>query len=169
MSVSDFDGSLYSGVSQRSAGTVRSQASARSHLRPDLGGRTEQRAVEIDLDDDQLNMEIDIADDVQSQVNAGSKLYIWGTRISVDTVQQAFRQFIMEFRADHVDEDETTVMDENNVRERVNLSEPYYLQRLAEINASEVPILNVNLGHVKQFKESLYKMIVAYPHVKMSF
>lgn len=165
MSVSDFDGSVISGVSQRSA--VRSQASNQSRLRPDLGVRPEQhRTVRVHVDDDQLNMDMDveIADDAQRP--PATKLYIWGTRISVDTVQQAFRQFITEFRADHVDEDETTVLAEDNRRERIDLDEPYYLQRLAEINASEMPILNVNLGQVKQFKESLYKMIVAYPAVR---
>jgi hypothetical protein len=166
MSVSDFEGSLFSGVSQRSAATARSTQSTRNRLRPDLGVRIDQhRTVGIAVDDDQLNMEVDIVD--MPETNVGRKLYIWGTRISVDTVQQTFRQFILEFRAAQVDEDETTVMAEDGQRERVDLSEPYYLQRLAEISASEVPVLNLNLQHVRIFKDPLYKMIVAYPAVSI--
>lgn len=163
MSVSDFEGSLFSEASQRSAATLRSQGSNRNRLRPDLGVRIDHhRTVGVGAEDDQLSMDVDIIDDMQ-QANSGKKLYIWGTRISVDSVQQSFRQFIVEFRPGQIDEDETTVMAEDGHRERVDLAEPYYLQRLAEINASEVPILNVNLNHVRTFKDSLYKMIVAYP------
>jgi hypothetical protein len=60
-------------------------------------------------------------------------------------------------------------MGEGNQRERIDLHEPYYIQRLAEINASEMPILNINLAHIKQFKNSLYKTIVAYPAVSILF
>lgn len=165
MSVSDFDGSLFSEGSQRSANTVRSTQSGRNRLRPDLGVHIGQhRTVGIDIDDDHLNMDVDIAEDLD-QPNVGRKLYIWGTRISVDVVQQTFRQFILEFRTDQVDEDETTVLAEDGQREQVVLTEPYYMQRLAEISASEVPILNVNLQHIRTFRDSLYKMIIAYPAV----
>ena len=42
---------------------------------------------------------------------------------------------------------------------------PFYLEKLKGINASEIPILNLNLGHVRTFNEHLYKIIVAYPDV----
>jgi hypothetical protein len=42
---------------------------------------------------------------------------------------------------------------------------PIYMEKLRGINASEIPILSLNLGHVRQFNERLYKIIVAYPDV----
>ena len=46
---------------------------------------------------------------------------------------------------------------------------PYYMEKLRGINASEIPILNLNLGHVRHFNEHLYKIIVAYPDVRRLF
>jgi hypothetical protein len=138
-----------------------------SVLRPDIGVRADHhRFVSVEGEDDLLTM-MDVDGDAEQQ-NTGRNMYIWGTRISVDIVQQTFRQFILEFRAEQVDEDETTVVADDGHRERVDLNEPYYLQRLAEINASEVPILNINLQHIRAFKDSLYKMIVAYPAVGLT-
>jgi len=42
---------------------------------------------------------------------------------------------------------------------------PYYMEKLKGIFASEIPILNLNLAHVRQFNEHLYKIIISYPDV----
>lgn len=146
-------------VSAFSANSVATNQSSRSHrVRADLMASSgdHRRMIRIDGNDDQLAMELD-------DVAVGQKMYIWGTRISVDIVQKQFNEFVRTFKASEVDEDETTAVGEDGKRTIMDLDEPYYLQRLTEINASEVPILNLNLGHVRLMKESLYKMIVCYP------
>lgn len=52
-----------------------------------------------------------------------------------------------------------------NQRMEVNLDNAYYMERLMEIEMSENVHLNLNLQHVANFNENLYKMIVAYPAV----
>lgn len=42
---------------------------------------------------------------------------------------------------------------------------PFYMEKLRGIYASEVPILDVNLEHMNQFNDRLYKIVVAYPDV----
>ncbi|CAD5211429.1 unnamed protein product [Bursaphelenchus xylophilus] len=157
---SEFGGSMVSAFSHVSSGTNRSQGRQGPRVRADLSGlaNPHHRTIQVNEADDQLNMELD-----EEQVPAGQKMYIWGTRIAVDVVQAQFREFINNFKAGQVDEDETTAVGEDGKRTEMNLDEPYYLQRLAEINISEIPILNLNLGHVKLYKESLYRMVIAYP------
>ncbi|KAI6232940.1 DNA replication licensing factor MCM4 [Aphelenchoides fujianensis] len=159
---SDFGGSMVSGLSQRSGATAaNSQRTYKGRMRADIGVRTDHhRLMGVNAEDDQLNMEVEGA---EMDVQAGKKLYIWGTRISVDTVQQKFREFVLNFRPEQVDEDETTLLTEDGHREELNLQEPYYMQRLKEIHASEIPVLNLNLGHVRAFQNTLYRLIVNYP------
>ncbi|CAD5207331.1 unnamed protein product [Bursaphelenchus okinawaensis] len=156
---SEFGGSMVSAFSHASQNTNRSQGRNGQRVRADLAGlaNSNHRTIRVDQVDDVLNMEVD-----ENQA-PGQKMYIWGTRIAVDVVQAQFKEFINSFTAAQVDEDETTAIGEDGKRTEMNLNEPYYIQRLAEISISEVPVLNLNLGHVKQFKESLYKMIVSYP------
>lgn len=42
---------------------------------------------------------------------------------------------------------------------------PFYMEKLKGICASEIPILNLNLAHVRHFNEHLYKIIISYPDV----
>jgi hypothetical protein len=55
-------------------------------------------------------------------------------------------------------------MEDGRVAE-VDPNMPFYMEKLRGINASEIPILNLSLAHVKKFNEHLYKIIVAYPDV----
>uniref|UniRef100_A0A1I7WXX8 MCM_N domain-containing protein n=1 Tax=Heterorhabditis bacteriophora TaxID=37862 RepID=A0A1I7WXX8_HETBA len=48
-------------------------------------------------------------------------------------------------------------------RQAVDLSIPYYIERLYEIDQTDIPFLNLNLSHVKAYSEALYRKIVAYP------
>lgn len=48
----------------------------------------------------------------------------------------------------------------------VDQSLPFYMEKLRSIYASELPILDMNLAHVRQFNDRLYKIIVAYPDVR---
>ncbi|KAI6208129.1 DNA replication licensing factor MCM4 [Aphelenchoides besseyi] len=159
---SDFGGSIVSGLSQRSGATTQSHlATKKGHSRADTGTRIgHHRFMSINSESDPLSMDVTEAEDNE---RPAKKLYIWGTRITVDMVQQTFREFILNFRPEIVDEDETTVVTEDGQRVELNLNEPYYVQRLQEINRSEIPILNLNLKHIREFKETLYKLIVAYP------
>jgi hypothetical protein len=98
-------------------------------------------------------------DDMKMEVDIEMQVAIF------DTIQQTFRQFIMKFRVEQMEEDEPTFMAEDEQFECIGLVGAYYLQLLAKIDSSEVPVLNVNLQHVRTFEDSLYKIIVAYPAV----
>lgn len=94
-----------------------------------------------------------------------SKLYIWGTRVVVEDVQNIFRKFIQEFKTQEVDEDENAILTEEGVLMEIDLNSPLYMEKLRGICDSEEAILNLNLLHVKQFNDELYKLIIAYPSV----
>jgi hypothetical protein len=49
--------------------------------------------------------------------------------------------------------------------EAVDATLPFYMEKLKGICASEIPILNLNLAHVRRFNEHLYKIIISYPDV----
>jgi len=151
--------------SEMFASSVGSTSHRTAHrLRPDVGTLpAHHRTIRIDATRDHLQENDATMDDMNTDQNVASKLYIWGTRICVADVQRAFRSFLTEFKADQVEDDENALVISANQRMEVNLDNAYYMERLMEIEMSENVYLNLNLQHVTQFNESLYKMIIAYP------
>lgn len=164
---SEAGGSLFS----VSTAVSRNQAAA-GRTRIDLGvGTSGHRNIRIDHPQDLLNSSVDCMefDDANGNTGDGSKLLIWGTRICVEDVQKAFYNFITTFCAEEVDDDENAIFSSTGERMEINLSGPLYMENLRGISLSEVPILNLNLAHVRHFNEALYKNIIAYPAVSSYF
>lgn len=95
----------------------------------------------------------------------GRRLFIYGTRICVMTVKTRFREFLTQFQPSELADDERAINVNDVDRVELNPTSEYYMERLMECDMTESSVLNVNLKHVLEFDESLYKMIVAYPAV----
>ena len=67
-----------------------------------------------------------ITSDVTSDPNAGPQLVIWGTDVVVGHCKEKFRRFILKYEDKNVAEDE--------MFEGMDISQPYYLQRLEEVS-----------------------------------
>lgn len=52
---------------------------------------------------------------------------------------------------------------QDELTEHINLSEPFYMQKLEEIHSLEEPYLNINCIHLKTFDDSLYRQLICYP------
>ena len=123
--------------------------------RPDINvAPSHHRTVRIE------NMEDDLASDSD---RGGPKLYIWGTRICVTDVQKAFKTFLTEYRPKALEDDENVLILPSSARQEVDIDSPYYMERLFEISQTENVYLNLNLEHVKEFNEPLYRKIICYP------
>jgi DNA replication licensing factor MCM4 len=82
-------------------------------------------------------------------------MVIWGTDVQVNDCKRKFKRFLETFL-------DISMTDEERF-EGLNPDEPYYMQRLAEINILQHPFLNVDCGHINQFDEDLYRQLICYP------
>lgn len=83
------------------------------------------------------------------------QLVIWGTNVVVSECKKKFTQFLLRYIDMDVAQDEMS--------ENINLSEPFYMQKLEEIHSLEEPYLNVNCKHLQTFDEMLYRQLICYP------
>ncbi|MFH4981295.1 hypothetical protein AB6A40_008004 [Gnathostoma spinigerum] len=102
-------------------------------------------------------------DDLAESFGDTTRLYIWGTRICVTEVQRAFRNFLLSYKPSSVEDDENMLILPSNLQQEIDLERPYYMERLYEIDQSENICLNVNLQHVKEYSDPLYRKIICYP------
>jgi len=65
--------------------------------------------------------------EITSEASAGPQLVIWGTDVVVSHCKEKFRRFISKFVDKEVAEDEAF--------EGMDISQPYYLQRLEEVKS----------------------------------
>jgi len=93
--------------------------------------------------------------DPVSEVPQGPQLVIWGTDVVVSQCNDKFRSFITTFI-------DTSIADDEQFA-GVDPNQPYYLQRLDDINAIAEPFLNINCGHLKEFDAQLYRQLLCYP------
>jgi len=93
--------------------------------------------------------------DPVSEVPQGPQLVIWGTDVVVSQCKDKFRSFITTFI-------DTSIADDEQFA-GVDPNQPYYLQRLDDINAIAEPFLNINCGHLKEFDAELYRQLLCYP------
>ncbi|XP_041376260.1 DNA replication licensing factor MCM4-like [Gigantopelta aegis] len=96
-----------------------------------------------------------VTSELGSDVTAGPQLVIWGTDVVVSHCKEKFRRFLTRFVDQSIDEDEQF--------EGMDINEPYYLQKLAEINVIGEPFLNINCKHLNEFDSELYRQLVCYP------
>uniref|UniRef100_A0A1I8B9Q9 DNA replication licensing factor MCM4 n=1 Tax=Meloidogyne hapla TaxID=6305 RepID=A0A1I8B9Q9_MELHA len=160
-----------SGVSAISASTVATPNKS-GKKRADLvttSQRKQERTISIAADEDILNESIDQTNKENIDDRPNARLYIWGTRVCVMEMQQEFRNFITTFTTEQLDDDENAVEMEGGNVAPVDSTLPFYMEKLKGIFASEIPILNLNLAHVRQFNEHLYKIIISYPDEVLTY
>ena len=145
--------------------SARHQSQSSSVRRADLGENATHHR-EIALDGDAARA-LGIGDDLIEEDDDGRRLFIYGTRICVMTVKQNFLKFLQNYNPTELDADEQGMAVAADVRVDIGRDANYYMERLLEIEMTENPILNVNLKHVMEYDEDLYKMIIAYPAVSL--
>lgn len=89
---------------------------------------------------------------VTSDQPAGQQMVIWGTNVVVTETKDKFQRFVERFIDPDVDP-----------LEGINPHESLYLQKLEEIQTLELPFLNVNCKHIREFDPDLYRQLVSYP------
>jgi DNA replication licensing factor MCM4 len=91
-----------------------------------------------------------------SEAAPEAHLVIWGTDVNIQETKRKFREFLETFVDD-------LPSDEGNSPVAGDRVEPYYMQRLDEINMLEEPFLTVNCEHLHQANSDLYSQLVRYP------
>jgi DNA replication licensing factor MCM4 len=74
---------------------------------------------------------------------------LYGTNINSNEVQTKLKNFLMTF---------IKMGDDDNFDQ-----EPFYVQRLKEINDTEIYALEVDCEHLFEFDEAVYRQLVNYP------
>ncbi|CAJ0585305.1 unnamed protein product, partial [Mesorhabditis spiculigera] len=124
-----------------------------NQARQDLGvAPRDHRLVQVQ------GMQDDLVDDPNTP-----RMYIWGTRICIFDVQRVFTDFITKYNPKNVDEDEVMLREAGGGHHEINHKAPFYMQRLFEIDQTAETHLDINLAHVKEFSDALYRKIIAYP------
>lgn len=121
--------------------------------RPDIHSERKMRTVTIGSSEQSEGTKI--TSDITSDANAGPQLVIWGTDVVVSHCKEKFRRFILKFVDKNVAEDEAF--------EGMDINQPYYMQRLEEINVIGEPFLNINCEHLREFDADLYRQLINYP------
>ena len=97
--------------------------------------------------------------EITSDANAGPQLVIWGTDVVVSHCKEKFRRFISKFVDRNVEEDEAF--------EGMDISQPYYMQRLDEVGLREACI------HLIAVIQNLFKLSDStkplWPHVSCNY
>ncbi|XP_071957644.1 DNA replication licensing factor mcm4-A-like [Antedon mediterranea] len=125
-------------------------------IRPRTDIRSERKMRQVNLTSDPVGSgvgsEADPAGALTSDHGAGPQLVIWGTDVVVSETKEKFKRFIMRF-----------IDPEFQEQENLDVNEPLYLQKLEEIHTLELPFLDVNCLHIKQFDKILYRQLICYP------
>ncbi|ESO98208.1 hypothetical protein LOTGIDRAFT_206222 [Lottia gigantea] len=122
--------------------------------RPDIRSTKKMKQVAIGGSDPSEPTKV--TSEISSDPNAGPQLVIWGTDVVVSQCKEKFRRFISKYI------DRQSVADDEQF-EGMDISEPYYLQRLDEIHVIGEPFLNINCSHLREFDPDLYRQLVSYP------
>jgi DNA replication licensing factor MCM4 len=96
-----------------------------------------------------------VSSELGTDPNAAPQMVIWGTDVVVSHCKEKFRRFIERYVPEDVADDEQF--------EGMDIEEPFYLQRLEEINLIGDPFLDINSSHLKQFDADLYRQLMSYP------
>ncbi|XP_033755282.1 DNA replication licensing factor mcm4-A-like isoform X2 [Pecten maximus] len=121
--------------------------------RPDV--RSDRKLRQVTIGGSDPSEPTRITSEITSDPNAGPQLVIWGTDVVVSHCKEKFRRFIARFIDRNVSEDEEF--------SGMDINEPYYLQRLEEVNVIGEPFLGINCSHLKEFDQDLYRQLIAYP------
>lgn len=121
--------------------------------RPDI--RQDRLLRQVNIGSDALDPIAEQRSDITPSGEAAPHLVIWGTDVVVSECKRKFTQFLLRYIDMEIAQDEMT--------ENINLSEPFYMQKLEEIHSLEEPFLNINCAHLKTFDEGLYRQLICYP------
>ncbi|XP_052817701.1 DNA replication licensing factor mcm4-like isoform X2 [Mya arenaria] len=121
--------------------------------RPDIHSERKMRTVNIG--GSEPSEVTRMTSEITSEANVGPQLVIWGTDVVVSHCKEKFRRFISKYVDKDVAEDETF--------EGMDINQPYYLQRMEEINVIGEPFLNINSEHLREFDPDLYRQLINYP------
>lgn len=92
-----------------------------------------------------------------SEAGSAPQLVIWGTNINMHKVKVKFQEFIKAYMI-HDEQEQKELTNEG-----IDVTEPYYMQRLEEMHLIEEPFFNFDCSHLKHFNVELYKQLVCYP------
>ncbi|KAL8566321.1 DNA replication licensing factor mcm4-A [Nucella lapillus] len=145
----------YGTPDQRSVGTPQTPGIGSTPIRPRVDVHSDRKMRTLAMGGSEPSSEPTAPSDPGSDAPVSTQLVIWGTDVVVNQCKEKFVRFISRFIDKSVEEDER--FDGMDVRE------PYYIQRLDEINAIGEPFLNVNCHHLKEFDEDVYRQLVNYP------
>lgn len=120
--------------------------------RPDIHSDRKMKQVELGGSESHPDPHVPSS---EISTDGGPQLVIWGTDVVVSHCKEKFKRFVCRFVDKDVEEDERF--------EGMNIQEPYYMQRLEEINLIGEPFLCVNCAHLQQFDADLYRQLVSYP------
>ncbi|XP_071480497.1 DNA replication licensing factor mcm4-A-like [Diadema antillarum] len=122
-------------------------------IRPRSDIRSDRKIRQVNLGSDQSGEPAtEPTGAVTSDQPGGQQMVIWGTNVVVTETKEKFTRFIERF-----------IDPEADPAEGINPHEPLYLQKLEEIQTLELPFLNVNCKHLKDFDPDLYHQLVSYP------
>lgn len=144
----------YGTPSSRTGGPLTPGAAATPiRSRPDV--RSDRKIRQVTIGGSDPSEPTRITSEISSDPNAGPQLVIWGTDVVVSHCKEKFKRFICKYVDTNVADDEQF--------EGMDISQPYYLQRLEEISLIGEPFLNINCEHLKEFDADLYRQLVNYP------
>ncbi|XP_076470812.1 DNA replication licensing factor mcm4-like [Babylonia areolata] len=146
----------YGTPEQRSVGTPQTPGIGSTPIRPRPDVHSDRKMRTVALGSSEPSSEPTTAvSEPATDAPASTQLVIWGTDVVVNQCKEKFIRFISRFVEKTMDDDEQF--------DGMDIREPYYIQRLDEINAIGEPFLNVNCKHLKAFDEDLYRQLISYP------
>ncbi|KAK7115466.1 DNA replication licensing factor mcm4-A-like [Littorina saxatilis] len=146
----------YGTPESRSVGTPRTPGTGATPIRPRPDVRSDRKIRQVALGGSEPSSEQTRGtSEPGSEISAGPQLVIWGTDVVVNQCKEKFVRFVTRYVDESVEDDERF--------DGMDIREPYYLQRLEEINAVGEPFLNVNCKHLQEFDADLYRQLINYP------
>ncbi|KAJ8042333.1 DNA replication licensing factor mcm4-A [Holothuria leucospilota] len=140
--------------SSRVGGTPGRVGGTPIRQRTDL--KTDRKMRQVNMSSDQPSGGVDPSDPTgaagSEQGPDSRKFVIWGTDVIVDEAKEKFQKFVLNFIDPDADE-----------AEGIDPTRPVYMQKLEEIQALELPFLNINCSHLQSFDSGLYRQLVNYP------
>uniref|UniRef100_A0A2C9JVK5 DNA replication licensing factor MCM4 n=1 Tax=Biomphalaria glabrata TaxID=6526 RepID=A0A2C9JVK5_BIOGL len=121
--------------------------------RPDV--RSDRKLRQVAIGGADPPSETDRSEAGSDLASAGPQLVIWGTDVVVSHCKLKFHSFISRYVDRSMADDERF--------SGMDVDQPYYTQRLDEINVIGEPFLNVNCAHLKEYDADLYRQLVSYP------
>ncbi|XP_067652856.1 DNA replication licensing factor mcm4-A-like [Haliotis asinina] len=136
-------------------GTPRTPGLGQTPVRHRSDIRSSKKMKQVAIGGSEPSEPTRVTSELGTDSNSGPQLVIWGTDVDIEQCKDKFKRFITKYIDHDVADDEQFA--------GMDINEPYYLQRLAEINAIGEPFLNINSKHLQEFDAEIYRQLVNYP------